>query len=90
MFLLKSFLQKGVLVLMQWQKHLDLYGVQVMIFFCIQDKSDNHLLFTFELRSDLEKALMGEPWSFDRHLVVLQRYDGILPMEKIDFLKLSF
>uniref|UniRef100_A0A7N2M9T7 DUF4283 domain-containing protein n=1 Tax=Quercus lobata TaxID=97700 RepID=A0A7N2M9T7_QUELO len=33
---------------------------------------------------------MGEPWSFDRHLVVLQRYDGILPMEKVDFSKSSF
>ena len=33
---------------------------------------------------------MWEPWSFDRHLVVLKRYDGILPMEKMDFLKSSF
>ena len=58
--------------------------------FCIRDVGDNHLLFTFELESDLEKVLIGEPWSFDRHLVVLQRYDGILPMDKVDFLKSSF
>ena len=57
---------------------------------CIHDAGDNHLLFTFELESDLEKVLMGEPWSFDRHLVVLQRYDGILPMDKVDFSKSSF
>ena len=58
--------------------------------FCIQDAGDNHLLFTFELESNLENVLMGEPWFFDRHLVVPQRYDGISPMEKVDFLKLSF
>ena len=33
--------------------------------FCIRDAGDNHLLFTFELESNLEKVLMGEPWSFD-------------------------
>ena len=33
---------------------------------------------------------MWEPWSFDRHLVVLKRYDGISPMEKMDFSKSSF
>ena len=46
--------------------------------------------FTFELESDLEKVLLGEPWSIDRHLVVLQRYDGILPMEKVEFSKSLF
>ena len=58
--------------------------------FCIRDASDNHLLFTFELESDLEKVLLGEPWSFDRHLVVLQKYDGTSPMEQVDFSKSSF
>ena len=58
--------------------------------FCIRDASDNHLLFTFELESNLEKVLLGEPWSFDRHLVVLQKYDGTSPMEQVDFSKSSF
>ena len=58
--------------------------------FCICDAGDNHLLFTFELESDLEKVLLQEPWSFDRHLVVLQKYDATSPMEQVDFLKSSF
>ena len=58
--------------------------------FCIRDAGDNHLLFTFELESDLEKVLLGAPWSFDRHLVVLQNYDGTSPMEHVDFSKSSF
>lgn len=53
--------------------------------FRIRDAGDNHLLFVFELESDMIKVLMGEPWSFDRHLVVLKRYDGITPMEEVDF-----
>ena len=40
--------------------------------FRIQDAGDNHLPFVFELESDIDKVLMGEPWSFDRHLVVLK------------------
>ena len=36
------------------------------------------------------KVLMGEPWSFDRHLVVLKRYDGITPMEEVDFSQTKF
>ena len=36
------------------------------------------------------KVLMGEPWSFDQHLVVLKRYDGITPMEEVDFSKTKF
>jgi len=32
---------------------------------------DNILLIDFELEADAEKVLQGEPWAFDRHLVVL-------------------
>lgn len=28
---------------------------------------------------------MGEPWSYDRHLVVFQKYDGKTPMKELDF-----
>ena len=42
-------------------------------------------MFAFEVESDVDKVLMGEPWSFDRHLVLLQRYDGATAMEDLDF-----
>lgn len=38
--------------------------------FEVNDAGNNILLFAFELNADIEKVLMGEPWSFDRHLVV--------------------
>ena len=39
---------------------------------CFQtsDAKQNFMVFTFDLEDDVEKVLMGEPWSFDRHLVV--------------------
>ena len=32
---------------------------------------DNVVLITFEWEVDAEKVIQGEPWVFDRHLVVL-------------------
>lgn len=50
--------------------------------FSIRDAGNNHLVFTFEFEADTEKTLLGEPWSFDRHL---QRYDGESPLADLDF-----
>ena len=38
----------------------------------------------------MEKVLLGEPWSFDRHLVVFQRYDPSTPIEDLNFDKVAF
>ena len=48
------------------------------------------MVFTFDLEEDVEKVLMGEPWPFDRHLVVFWRYDGITPVQEISFDRVSF
>ena len=58
--------------------------------FNIRDAGDNYLLFSFEVESDLEKVFVGEPWSYDRHLVVFQRYDGKTPMTELEFAKSLF
>lgn len=39
---------------------------------------------------DMDKVLMGEPWSFDRHLVVFERYDGSVPIQELNFCSTSF
>lgn len=48
--------------------------------FEVSDAGDNRLLFAFETIEDVEKVLLGEPWSFDRHIVVFQRYDTSTPI----------
>ena len=47
----------------------------------------NLLFFVFELEHDAEKVLLGEPWSFNRHLVLLLQYDGLMLVEGSCFLK---
>ena len=58
--------------------------------FEITSTSDNLVLIAFELEVDVKKVLQGESWTFDRHFVVLQRYDGITPVMNLSFNKTSF
>ncbi|XP_030970522.1 uncharacterized protein LOC115990895 [Quercus lobata] len=51
---------------------------------------DNVLLFDFEMEADAEKVMQGQPWAFDRHLVVVQRYDGSIPVQDIEFKTTTF
>ena len=48
------------------------------------------VLFDFELEVDIEKVLMGETWTFNRHLVVLECYDGSTLVQKLHFRTTSF
>ena len=51
----------------------------------------NHkILFVFDNKTDVDKVLMSEPWSFDKHLVVMQRYDNALSVDKLPFNKTTF
>ena len=44
--------------------------------FKIQRFGEHKLLFTFDNKEDVDRIIMNEPWSFDKHLVVMQRYDS--------------
>ena len=43
--------------------------------FKIKKEGDHVVLFTFDNKEEMEKVIDAEPWSFDKHLVVLQCYD---------------
>nr|POE69953.1 hypothetical protein CFP56_57754 [Quercus suber] len=58
--------------------------------FHANDAKNSHVVFTFELEEDVEKVLMGEPWSFDRHLMAFTRYDGSVPVQDLHFDRVSF
>ena len=58
--------------------------------FSLQDVGENIVLIEFDDGSDLERVLLGEPWSYDKYLIAFQRVgDGIsieeLPFNRIDF-----
>ena len=47
-------------------------------------------LFIFDNKDDVDRILSSEPWSFDKYLVVLERYEGQTPLEDLKFDKVSF
>lgn len=47
------------------------------------------MLFVFDNKDEVEKILAGEPWSFDRHLVVLQKMDNTTPVQDLSLNKVS-
>ena len=58
--------------------------------FKIREVGDHVLLFIFELESDAERVLAQQPWSFDKHLVLFQRYDYKTPAKNLRFTKVNF
>ena len=55
--------------------------------FKMQSFEDHKFLFTFEKKEDVDRILDGEPWSFDKHLVVMSRYENESPLQDIRFKK---
>ena len=51
----------------------------------------NHIvLFMFDNKQEVDSILSNEPWSFDKHLLVLQRYDKDTQIEDLKFSNTSF
>ena len=58
--------------------------------FQIKNLGDNMLLFIFDNPKDVDRVISNEPWSFDKHLVVVQKYDINVPIQDACFNKASF
>ena len=48
--------------------------------FRIRNRGNNTILFVFESLDGVDKILKSQPWSFDKHLIVMQRYLGDVPV----------
>ena len=48
------------------------------------------MLFTFEDELDAEQILLGAPWSFDKYLVALCRYETDQSIKEIQFNMAAF
>lgn len=51
---------------------------------------DNKLFFYFDDENDLERVLEHEPWSYDKHLVIMERVVENIPISAIPFRFASF
>ena len=48
------------------------------------------MLFVFEGESDAEWVLAMEPWTYDKHLILLKWYDGKCPAHTLHFFTVKF
>ena len=58
--------------------------------FQVRDVGNHIMIFVFESEIDVEKVLMNEPWTFDKHLVLFKRYVSGLPIRQIQFTSIPF
>ena len=58
--------------------------------FRIKDLENHLILFTFKDELDAEKILLGTPWSFDKYLVALCRYETDQSLKELRFDKAEF
>lgn len=53
--------------------------------FKVQREGVHIVLFTFDDKSEMAKILATKPWSFDKHLMVLQHYDKEVDLTEMEF-----
>ena len=58
--------------------------------FKVKNKGNHIVLFIFDNKLEVDTILANEPWSFDKHLMVLQRYDEDMLVEEFQFNRTSF
>ncbi|KAK9984551.1 hypothetical protein SO802_034076 [Lithocarpus litseifolius] len=58
--------------------------------FEIRDMGDHKVLFVLPEASDIDSVLQGEPWTFDRHLVALQRMERSDAIRSLGFNSTNF
>jgi hypothetical protein len=51
---------------------------------------DNLWLFEFGEVDDMRRVLDGRPWSYDRHMLVLTKFDGSIPPMQMKFVHSPF
>ena len=47
-------------------------------------------LFVFDNKEEADKVIQSEPWSFDKHLMVIERCDKNLSTEELKFDRTTF
>ena len=53
--------------------------------FKVKDLGNHIVLFIFDNKPDMNRILASQPWSFDKYLVVLQRYETHMHVRELCF-----
>ena len=57
--------------------------------FTIKNMGNHVLLFIFGKQEDVHRVMVSEPWTFDKHLVDIQKYEKNTPLQEVSFNKTS-
>ena len=58
--------------------------------FEIREVGNHVLLFVFDDENEAERILATEPWTYDKHLIILSHYDGSCPIQSVRFHTVNF
>ena len=58
--------------------------------FEVRDMGNHRLMFVFTNEEDVVRVMQGEPWSFDKHLVALNRVEKNTSIQNMIFDRTSF
>ena len=58
--------------------------------FKVRDMGNHRVVFVFLDASDVEKVMMGEPWTFNKHLVSLQKVKKHTDVRRLEFVSTRF
>ena len=51
---------------------------------------DHLILFSFDSKEDVDRILAVEPWSFDKHITVVERYDNVAVVDSSSLNTVAF
>ena len=58
--------------------------------FKVRNVGDHKFLFVFDNKEEADKGIHSEPWTFDKHLIVMERYDTSLSLDDLTLDKTTF
>ena len=58
--------------------------------FKVRNVGDHKVLFVFDNKEEADKVIHSEPWTFDKHLIVMKRYDTSLSLDNLTLDKTTF
>ncbi|XP_075655919.1 uncharacterized protein LOC142626035 [Castanea sativa] len=56
----------------------------------IRNLGNHTILFMFDNKEEVEKVIQSEPWSFNKHLMVMERYNKNNYVEELHFTRSTF
>ena len=58
--------------------------------FKVRHLGDHRVLFVFDNTMEVDRVLQSEPWTFDKHLVVMERYNTNSSVDELKLDRTSF